>query len=241
MTVNVVILVGSFNNYNKESDFRDLKKKNESKKTVTIKRNGQIEVISGDLVLVGDLVKIEEGMNVIADGILTEGNNITIDESAMTGETDMVEKDVYEECIKQRDKFYDTNPNFKGKIPENYHHKIKSPIISSGTQIASGDGWIVIIAVGPNSQNGKILSMIEANKQSEEGTPLQQKLTSIADFIGFCGLGSAIITAVGMSIHLGVRASHGENLDVFKEIMNIFLIGVIIIYNLDNCYCCSYS
>ena len=237
----MVTLVGSFNNYNKESEFRDLKHKNESKKTVTIKRKGLVEVISTEFVLVGDLMKIEEGMSVVADGILTEGNNISIDESAMTGETDMVDKDVFEECIKQRNKFIDMHPEIKGIIPENYHHKIKSPIVSSGTQVASGNGWIIIIAVGPNSQNGKIMSMIEANKQSKDGTPLQQKLTSIADFIGYCGLGSAILTSVGMAIHLAIRASQGENLALFKEIMNIFLIGVNIIFNLDNRYCCSYS
>lgn len=140
--------------------------------------------ISEEHVLVGDLMKIEEGMAVCADGILIEGNNVTVDESAMTGETDMVEKDIYDECYKHRAQLLQNHPELKIKVPENYHHKLKSPIISSGTQISSGEGWIIIIAVGINSQNGKIMSMIEANKQNDEGTPLQQKLVFIADFIG---------------------------------------------------------
>ena len=122
------------------------------------------------------------------------------------------------------------NPEFVGKeIPENWHHKLKSPIISSGTQIASGSGWIVVIAVGPNSQNGKILAMIEANRQNDEGTPLQKKLTYIADFIGYCGLGAAILTGVGMAINLAVRASKGTAGPIGGEIIQIFLISVIIL------------
>ena len=163
-----------------------------------------------------------------ADGILIQGNNVLIDESAMTGETDMVEKEIYEECIQQRKKFLEENPQLQdsSQIPDNYHHKLKSPIVSSGTQIVDGEGYLIIIAVGINSQNGKIISMIEANKHNDEGTPLQLKLIYIADFIGYCGLVSAILTAIGMAINLAIRASQGNALGLGIEIMNIFLICV---------------
>jgi Ca2+-transporting ATPase len=83
-----------------------------------------------------------------------------------------------------KDEFLEKNPNYNYNIPESSHHLIKSPIISSGTQIAGGAGLVLVIAVGPNSENGKIMATIEANKNSEEGTPLEQKLASIATFIG---------------------------------------------------------
>ena len=226
VTVFVVTMVGSVNNYEKEKEFRNLKSLNEKDKTITVIRNGSQSNIPVDKVLVGDLMMIIEGMAVVADGILIEGNNISVDESAMTGETDMVEKDIFEECIKQKDKLLEEHPEIQDKVPENYHHKIKSPIISSGTQIASGSGWLIVIAVGPNSQNGKILSMIEANKQNNEGTPLQQKLTSIAEFIGYCGLATAIVTAIGMAINLAVRASQKNAGSAGPEIIKIFLISV---------------
>lgn len=168
-------------------------------------------------------------MNIPADGILLEGNNITVDESAMTGETDMIDKDVFYECIKQRINFYNQNPQYREKKPENHHHKIKSPIISSGTQISSGNGWIVIICVGPNSQNGKILSQIESNKHNDEGTPLQQKLNSIADFIGTIGLGAAILTSIGMSISLGIMSINGTPDNLPYKIIQIFIIGITVI------------
>ena len=226
VTVLIVILVGSVNNYSKESEFRDLKSKNEKEKFISVKRSGQQINISVEKVLVGDIMMIIEGMALAADGILLEGNNITTDESAMTGETDMIEKDVYDICIVDRDKIYKENPGLRDKIPENYHHKIKSPILSSGTQIASGSGIMVVIAVGPNSQSGKILTMIEANKQNDEGTPLQQKLTYIADFVGYCGLGASVLTMIGMSINLAIRAANKTAGKAGPEIMQIFLIGV---------------
>jgi magnesium-transporting ATPase (P-type) len=102
----------------------------------------------------------------------------------MTGEIDLIEKATFEECLSMKVDFIARNSHYIDNIPESSHHKIKSPIISSGTQIASGSGLVLIIAVGPNSENGKIMATIEANKNSEEGTPLQQKLTAIATFIG---------------------------------------------------------
>ena len=97
VTVFVVTMVGSVNNYEKEKEFRNLKSLNEKDKTITVIRNGSQSNIPVDKVLVGDLMMIIEGMAVVADGILIEGNNISVDESAMTGETDMVEKDIFEE------------------------------------------------------------------------------------------------------------------------------------------------
>lgn len=225
--------MGSLNNYDKEKEFRDLKMKNQKTKEVTVVRNGIETSISDDHILVGDRMKIIDGMIVPADGILIQGNNITIDESAMTGEIDMVEKEIYEDCIKQREKILESQPELNDitKIPENYHHKIKSPIVSSGTQIFSGEGWVIIIAVGCNSQSGKILSMIESNKSSEEGTPLQLKLSAIADFIGYCGLAAAIITFIGMAINLAIRSSKGNARSIGIEIMNIFIICVRYYFN----------
>jgi len=56
-----------------------LNQETESRKIVTIKRNGEILNVHQDLVLVGDLVTIVEGMEIPADGLLIEANEITTD------------------------------------------------------------------------------------------------------------------------------------------------------------------
>lgn len=58
--------------------------------------------IHQDLVLVGDVVAVVQGMEIPADGILIESNDITTDQSAMTGETDPVVKNLLSVCTKKR-------------------------------------------------------------------------------------------------------------------------------------------
>ena len=78
--------------------------------------------------------------------------------------------------------------------------KWKVHLFLSGTQVNSGDGAALALAVGPNSENGKIRQTINENKSSDEGTPLQQKLTDLADKIGWLGLICAVLTSIGMGL-----------------------------------------
>lgn len=59
---------------------------------MTLRRDGKLLEMHQDHILVGDVVNVCEGMEIPADAILIEANEITIDESAMTGETDPVHK-----------------------------------------------------------------------------------------------------------------------------------------------------
>jgi magnesium-transporting ATPase (P-type) len=235
----VVVLVGSINNYIKEEEFRSLKKLMDSDKFIIVKRNSQDVRINESELLVGDIMKIEEGMTVPADSMLFQGNHISIDESAMTGEIDAIEKGTLQECIDMRKKFLIANPQYynlmsitdtNSKHDANLHHKIISPIITSGTNVASGSGWVIVLAVGPNSESGKIMATIEANKSEDEGTPLQKKLITIANLIGKLGLLFAVLTSTAMAIRVAIRFSDIEftSSDV-NYIIKIFIIGVVII------------
>lgn len=55
-----------------------------------------------DLVLVGDIVNINQGMEIPADGLLLEANEITTDESAMTGQAQHIKKNAVPMCIKKK-------------------------------------------------------------------------------------------------------------------------------------------
>ena len=183
LAVIIVILVSSINNYIKEKEFREFQKIVLSDRKVNVIRNGEDKEIYETDLLVGDLLKIDEGMTIPVDCILVKGSNVNIDESAMTGEIDSVEKADIIECIRIKEKFLNSNPNYE--ISEFSHTKVMSPIVPSGTTVTSGSGMALVIAVGPNSEKGKIISTIEANKDEDEATALQKNLVDIAENIGW--------------------------------------------------------
>ncbi|NXV53882.1 AT2B3 ATPase, partial [Uria aalge] len=74
-----------------------------------------------------------------ADGVLIQGNDLKIDESALTGESDHVRKSAD-----------------------------KDPMLLSGTHVMEGSGKMVVTAVGVNSQSGIIFTLLGAGGEEEE-------------------------------------------------------------------------
>ena len=70
LAVMISATVTAVNDYQKERQFQKLNQETESRKIVTIKRNGEIMNVHQDLVLVGDVVNINEGMEIPADGLV---------------------------------------------------------------------------------------------------------------------------------------------------------------------------
>lgn len=85
VAVMICATVSAVNDYQKERQFLKLNSVADERKKVSLKRDGVALEIHQDLVLVGDIIHIHEGMEIPADGILLESNEITTDESAMTG------------------------------------------------------------------------------------------------------------------------------------------------------------
>lgn len=99
----ICAIVTAVNDYQKERQFLELNEVADEKKKVTVRRNGIVMEIHQDFLLVGDIMMINEGMEMAADGILLESNEITTDESAMTGETDPIHKSLLRVCIKKKE------------------------------------------------------------------------------------------------------------------------------------------
>jgi len=91
---------------------------------------------------------VSNGMEIPADGILTHGADLTTDESAMTGETLPIKKDILLKSIHVRDELVKS----ENKDP----HELPSPIMMSGSRVLSGEGKMVVISVGKFSALGKI-------------------------------------------------------------------------------------
>ena len=104
-------------------------------------------------------------MNIPVDGIIIKSSGVQANEAAMTGESDELKKDTMEYCLMRQVEKDAEYLKSSAKNP----HDIPSPVLLSGTQIATGEGWFVCIVVGKNSCVGKILGKLE---QRIETTPL---------------------------------------------------------------------
>ncbi|XP_051932240.1 plasma membrane calcium-transporting ATPase 3-like isoform X4 [Hippocampus zosterae] len=138
-SVIIVVLVTAFNDWSKEKQFRGLQSRIEQEQKFTVIRKGQVIQISVSEMVVGDIAQIKYGDLLPADGILIQGNDLKIDESSLTGESDHVRKSLE-----------------------------KDPMLLSGTHVMEGSGRMVVSAVGLNSQTGIIFTLLGAGENDEE-------------------------------------------------------------------------
>lgn len=138
-----------------------------------------------DNIKVGDIIKIQNGMDIPVDGIVLESSGVLSDESSLTGESDHLPKESLEKCFLRR-REHEAEDN-KQRGP----HDVPSPLLMSGTQIQTGEGWFLCIVVGEMTAEGQILAAVEA--KPKEVTPLQEKLDVIAMDIGRIGMYAALL------------------------------------------------
>lgn len=206
ISVCLVIVVTAGNDWSKERQFRSLQNQLDDDATISVVRNGEsVKIFTKDIV-VGDILQLGYGDILPADGIYLTGNDLSIDESTLTGETDHITKSVE-----------------------------KDPMLLSGTSVMEGSCKMVVTAVGPNSQAGIIVQLIEGQDEEddeesdddqkegdeEEGTKmvngngkhkpakasskkeksvLQGKLTRLAIQIGYFGTVAAVLTILVLII-----------------------------------------
>ena len=92
IAVLIVVIVTAFNNWTKERQFRNLQMKIEQEHKLNIMRDSVIKEMHTNDLLVGDMVILTIGNLVPADGVLIEVHDMKIDESNITGESDLVKK-----------------------------------------------------------------------------------------------------------------------------------------------------
>ena len=215
----VIVVTTSVTNYNKEKKFNQLSDENFKKFQVVVERDGAKFNISDEELLVGDKCKIDVGNIIPADGILIESNNLRVDESSLTGESNLMRKETIEDCIKNQKKYNEK--------------KLPSPMVFSGTTVKEGTGWMMVLAVGKNSTAGKILMHVMQNKNDEESnqTPLELKLGDIAEDIGKFGLWSAIFTLCALLFKIfysKYEQMHFKNQQMEEFIQSKFINGTYI-------------
>ena len=129
---------------------------------VKVIRNGLEDVITSEDIVVGDIVLLEEGDKVPADGIILYSQSLGVNESALTGESAIV---------------YKSNK-------EDNDNQFKNNICYSGTNITNGFGIIKVINVGKNTEIGRIGESLRELKKEKSPLELQiNKLVLICTII----------------------------------------------------------
>lgn len=139
---------------------------------IKVIRNGNLQEVPKKDIVVGDIVLLETGEEVPADGELLEAISLQIDESCLTGEL-MIDKT--------------TNPedfDSEATYPSNW--------VMRGTKVLDGHGIMEVKQVGDATQYGQVAE--KATEISGEETPLNRQLNGLAKFIGVAGFALAILT-----------------------------------------------
>ena len=148
-------ILGFFQEYRTEKTIEALS--DLSSPHATVIRDNKVSNIKAEDVVVGDLILLEAGDRVPADGVIIEQTNLQVDESLLSGESLPVEKEV------AKDK------------------KDHSTCVYMGTLVKNGKCKAIVDNVGMNTNMGKIADLIQ--KVEDEFTPLQKRLEKLGKFI----------------------------------------------------------
>ncbi|RKL44967.1 Calcium-transporting ATPase 2 [Fusarium proliferatum] len=169
----IVVVVASHNDWQKEKAFVKLNTKKDDREVKVI-RSGKSMLVNVADVVVGDVMNLEPGDLIPADGIFIDGHNVKCDESTVTGESDALKK----------------TPGAKCFIDDPMRTKEPDPFIISGSRVLEGMGTFVVTSVGVNSSFGKIMMSVRTDIES---TPLQKKLEGLAVAIAKLGGGASLL------------------------------------------------
>ena len=151
----IVVTVGSLNDWQKEKQFKTLNAQKEDR-LVKVIRGGEERQIRLHQVVVGDVMPLEPGEIIPFDGVFLSGNNVWCEESSVTGESDSIKKVSYEEFIALRDKRpTELDPGGPFGYGEFLRHD--DCCIVSGSKVLEGVGSYVVVTVGTNSPNCRIM------------------------------------------------------------------------------------
>lgn len=197
--------------------YRDLKA-SQKKDTVKARREGVIKVIPADEVVVGDVILLQSGDKILADGILAQGA-LSVDNSALNGEA--------EECPKS-----EAPDGFA--IPETITGDtfVDAHSLFRGATVLDGEGYMIVQKVGLDTMMGKMAKDME---DKEPDSPLKVKLNKLAGQISVFGYIGAIVIALAYFVHFVMLAGGLSaylatgGLSILGDVMNAIAIAITII------------
>ena len=179
--------IGFFFEYDASKKFDLLNAVNEET-LVKVIRNGRIQEIPRKDIVVGDIVVLETGEEIPADGELVEAISLQVNESNLTGEP------VINKTIVEAD--FDDEATYA------------SNMVMRGTTVVDGHGMMKVLRVGDATEIGKVAR--QSTEQSGEPTPLNIQLTKLAKLIGKIGFtvaGATFIIFVSKDLYHYISAN----------------------------------
>lgn len=180
-------------------------------------RDGKVQTINKDELVVGDLVCVGMGQEIFADGYLIEGK-ISVNNAAINGETKECKKTPIEGYVHKKTTSTDayTNQN----------------CLFAGTTVMSGEGKMIVTDVGVNTVNGDTLVKMQTLEAPK--TALDIALDNLSDFISKWGTIAALITFAVLTISGIVQVGFGEYfsggvLNIIQKIAQNFSVALTII------------
>ncbi|KAF9104595.1 hypothetical protein BGX27_010036 [Mortierella sp. AM989] len=233
----IVVMVGSINDYQKEAQFRKLNAKKEDREVKAL-RNGETVLLSVFDIVVGDILHLEPGDIIAADGIYLGGHNLKCDESSVNGEADAVKKVTFEELKRLEEA--EASRHVESQIQTNhegieviaepvYAYHGADPFIISGSKILEGVGVYIVTGVGQNSFHGRTMMSLRIEP---EDTPLQVKLNGLAETIAKLGSMAALIMLIVLFIRyfVGFKANGTPpSARIVKSLVDIFIAAVTVV------------
>ena len=169
--------VASISENKQENKASALKEEEEAKEKAKVIRNGQLTEIHVNDVVVGDIIYLQAGDKISADGVIVEGA-LKVDQAALNGETEEADKIVCPE---------NTEYNVKDLLNKYYAYR--------GTVVVGGEGYMQVKVVGDRTLFGELA--LEVQEETRE-TPLQVKLGALAQQISKFGYIGALAIIVGI-------------------------------------------
>lgn len=164
---------------------------------VTVRRDNRLQQISAVELVPGDILKLETGAVVPADGRLVDSANMRVQEAALTGESEPVAKDAHEVIV----------PSGTGEVPVGDRRNM----VFMGTAVTYGRGTAVVTETGMDTELGNIADLLQS--VGMEQTPLQRRLDNLGRVL-------AVAALVIVALVVGLGLLRGE------ELADLFLVGV---------------
>lgn len=198
----IVAVVTATNNYNKEIQFRKLNAVKDDV-MISILRDGRTINVNVKELVVGDIVFLNAGDKIPADGLFIDGSDVTCNESSLTGEPD---------------------DKKKANIPVSEGGDV---FLFSGTTLSSGFCKMLVTAVGEHSKWGKTKAKLAVETTD---TPLQEKLDTLAGQIGNFGMVTAVLTFIAMLALWYIRPDwRSPDVNFYEFLLKAFIMGVTIV------------
>lgn len=147
-----------------------------NKQSSSVLRDGKVETIDAEDLVVGDILILESGSMITADARLIQTSQLRVEESALTGESEPVEKD--SEYIGNQDAPLGDQIN----------------MVFKGCTVANGRGRAIVTATGMQTEMGKIAGLLNGGVTQQ--TPLQKRLNQLGKRISLIALAAAALVFI---------------------------------------------